>query len=168
MEAYSAIVKEMQLKKENKSSEVQEAICQALGISETQFNEAGSTLLQSDRHEEVTAAHEGQLFDIALDNDQITNLPISEEQTLEIFELMLRSRIEQQTLIQKSNTENLSEEELSTLLHTHNMKNADRIYFQYRVEFKQFNAAVKHYADNSSTFETKLIEKEEEIMDDSI
>ena len=44
------------MKKENKSIEVQEAICQALGLSETQFNEAGAYLLSNDRHEEVVLA----------------------------------------------------------------------------------------------------------------
>jgi len=51
------------------------------------------------------------------------------------------------------------------------VKSSDKIWFEFGVEFKQFNEAVSHYIQNSvmePTFEQRMIDKEEEVMDESI
>ena len=50
----------------------------------------------------------------------------------------------------------------------HNVKSMDQIWFEFKVEFKQFNAAVRHYIETSENFEVQMIAKEEEIMDSSL
>jgi len=57
------IVSEMQNQRENKSAELQSVICEALGLTEEQFNDAGSTLIASSRTEELMLAQQGQLND---------------------------------------------------------------------------------------------------------
>ena len=155
----------------NKSSELQEKICQQLGLSAEQFLETQNWLIENDRGLELTNAQQGQLIDIQLesDDDAAKNLALTEDQTLEIFEIMLRSQLEQENLVnERSSSNDCSDDELSDLLIVHNYKTNDKIYLQYGVELKHFNFAVKHYADTSKTFETRLIEKEEEIMDCSV
>ena len=46
----------------------------------------------------------------------------------------------------------------------HENKEIDSIYLQFGVEISQFNDCVKHYAESSTTFEEKLIQKEQEVM----
>jgi len=82
---------------------------------------------------------------------------------------MLRSRLDQQNLLTLASES--EEEKVLQQVYVLNVKSSDKIWFEFGVEFKQFNEAVSYYIQNSvmePTFEQKMIEKEEEVMDESI
>ena len=88
---YVRIVSEVQEQRMNKSSEIQEKISAELGLSSDEFQKATNSLIENDRTLELTNAQQGQLIDIQLEEDEAANLILSEEKTLEVFEIMLRS-----------------------------------------------------------------------------
>ena len=89
---------------------------------------------------------------------------ISEEIALKIFEVITRQSLEQQ------NETDAQEDEQSDLLNVlvHNAKMQDQIYFEYQLELKQFQIAVHSLIAANPNFERRIIEKEAEIMDDSV
>ena len=114
-------------------------VCSALGITEEQFTQTHDLIAQSDRCEEMRLALQGQLHDILSQDDsnetskeaateQSTPLAISEDVALQIFEVITRQSLEQQSM-----EEGAEEDPQSDLLNVlvHNAKMMDQIYIEY-------------------------------------
>ncbi len=146
-------------------------VSEALNLTEEQFARTQESISQGERAEELQLAMQGQLLHLQLSpRQQESEGPIdqllSQEQTLQIFEIMLKSRIDQQNLLAQATEED--EEQVHQKVYVLNVKSSDQIWFEYGVEFKQFNEAVSHYIQTCPDFEQKMVEKEEEVMDESI
>ena len=102
------------------------------------------------------------------DEDKEPFVPLDEDLTLKIFEFMLNSRMKQQQEMEKKIEEQVAEEELSAMMILQEIKTVDEMYFQFEVDFNHFQASIKFYADNNESFEAKMIEKEEEVMNKAI
>ena len=90
---------------------------------------------------------------------------MTEEQALEIFEVIKRLTLESQN--KEMNAEEDEENEMQQEL-IQNSKIMDEIYIRFGMELKDFQGKIHSLIAANPNFEQRLIEKEAEIMDDSI
>ena len=133
-------------------------------------------IAHGERAEELRLALQGQLFDILGQEEsknpeesnttkaESTAPAITEEIALEIFEKITRQSLEQQNMAEGS--EDPQGELLNVLVH--NAKMMDQIYIEYQLELKDFQAAIHQLVAVNPAFEERIIQKESEIMDDSV
>ena len=96
------------------------------------------------------------------------DVELSEDQVIEIVELISRQKLEIERKSIRDEEEGDQTEIDLDYISLQDAKLRDIIYINYQVEFKQVQAIMHYYMQTSEGFEQRIMDKEQEIMDASI
>ena len=98
---YARVVEEMAVQQQAQHEEVLRQVCSSLNISEEEFTKSHDAIASSDRADELSFALKGQLLDVMGGNGEDETVQVDENITediaLQIFEVITRHTLQQQT-----------------------------------------------------------------------
>ena len=98
---YARVVEEMAVQQQAQHEEVLRQVCSTLNITEEEFTKSHDAIAQSDRADELSFALKGQLLDVMGGQEEDVTVQvdenITEEIALQIFEVITRHTMQQQT-----------------------------------------------------------------------